>query len=223
MKHLLLLFILLLCFNTSGTSQSMGKSRFAIGRVHYRGGGDWYGNKTSLRNMLKFFTTTTGLPTSDDEVEIKLNESFFFNYPLLYIAGHGNVSFTDHEAKNLRNYLINGGFLFADDDYGMDKYFRSSMKKVFPELEFIEIPFTDQLFKKPFLFNSGAPKIHEHDGGPAKVFGLYYNSRLICIYTFNTDISDGCEDEGIHDDSSETKLQALRFSANIIMRILTAN
>ena len=140
--------------------------------------------------------------------------------PILYLAGHGKIHFSQEEVKNLRRYLSGGGFLFADDDYGMDKYFRKEMKKVFPETDFTPIPFDDALFNKPFVFAKGPPKIHEHDGGAPEIYGIYFDKRLVCIYTKNTDISDGCEDEGIHEDDSETRKKALRFSTNILYRSL---
>jgi hypothetical protein len=220
MKYLLAI-LLIGTFYVNGTAQNAGESRFTIGRVHYRGGGDWYGNKTSLVNMLRNFSKVSGLPVANKEVVVKLDDPYFFNYPLLYLAGHGNVVFSEREAFLLREYLINGGFLYADDDYGMDKYFRAEMKKVFPELDFVEVPFNDPLFSQPFSFPGGAPKIHEHHGGPPEVLGLYYNGRLVTLYTYNTDISDGCEDEGIHDDPAEKRAMALRFSANILFRALT--
>jgi hypothetical protein len=195
-------------------------SSLSIGRIHYDGGGDWYGNKTSLANMLAYFARTTGADVAAKEDVVRLEEISFYNYPLLYIAGHGNIRFSRLQAQNLRRYLSNGGFLFADDDYGMDVYFRREMKKVFPELEFSEIPFSDSLYHRPFDFTGGAPKIHEHDGGQPRIFGLYYRQRLICLYTWNTDISDGCEDPGIHDDSEAVRQQALQFSTNILYRAL---
>lgn len=216
----IILFLLLLAF-LNGTTQDLSKSRFTLGRIHYKGGGDWYGNKTSLTNMLNFFEKTTGLPTQQHEAVVELDQAHFFNYPILYIAGHGNIFFNHREVVNLRKYLSGGGILYADDDYGMDKYFRRELKKIFPEKNLVEIPFDDSLFSFPFDFKNGAPKIHEHDGGPPKVFGLYLDKRLVCIYTFNTDISDGCEDQGIHDDSREIRIKAIHFSSNILYRSLT--
>ena len=216
-----ILYIIILSLFMNGASQNLSKSRFTIGRIHYKGGGDWYGNKTSLKNMLANFSAVSGLPVQDREIVVELDEPHFFSLPVLYIAGHGNIHFEPTEVNNLRRYLSGGGFLFADDDYGMDKYFRREMKKVFPELEFVDIPFSDPVFKTPYKFPNGLPKIHEHDGGTPEIYGIYLDKRLVCIYTKNTDISDGCEDRGIHNDSPDVRKSALKFSANVLNRALT--
>ncbi len=186
-------------------------------RIHYSGGGDWYGNKTTWINILNKAGNELQINTSKREIALKLEESNFKNYPIAYIAGHGNISFNDKEVKILRDYLVSGGFLFADDDYGMDKSFRREMKKVFPELKFTEIPFSHDIYNIVYSFPNGLPKIHEHDGGPPKGLGLFYGGRLICFYSLNTDISDGCEDLEIHNLSAEKHNQALRIAVNILV------
>jgi hypothetical protein len=215
------LFLLMLVALFIVPAQPLTNEALVIGRVHYQGGGDWYGNKTSLKNMLQHFAATTGAFVAAKERVVKLTDPAFMQIPILYIAGHGNIVFSPSEQRNLRTYLTQGGFLFIDDDYGLDEYIRREMRKVFPQKTFIEIGASDKLFREPFVFAEGAPKIHEHHGGQPRVFGLFHQGNLICIYTYNTDISDGCEDAGIHDDSEDIRRQALNFSTNILWRALS--
>jgi len=186
-------------------------------RIHYSGGGDWYGNKTSWTNILSKAKRELNLKVSNQEKALKILDPEFFKHSFCYIAGHGNISFSDEEANVLREYLISGGFLYADDDYGMDKSFRKQMKKIFPELNFVELPFSHPIYHSVYNFNNGLPKIHEHDGGAPKGLGLIYDDRLVCFYSFNTDISDGCEDGEIHNDPPEKRDSALRMALNILI------
>lgn len=186
-------------------------------RIHYSGGGDWYGNKTSWINILTKAKDELNLPVARQEKAYRILDPEFVFSPFAYIAGHGNINFSDDEAEALREYLVSGGFLYADDDYGMDKSFRKQMKKVFPELNFTELPFSHLIYHSVYNFNNGLPKIHEHDGGPPKGFGLIYEGRLVCFYSFNTDISDGCEDVEIHNDPPEIREQALNMALNILI------
>lgn len=186
-------------------------------RIHYDGGGDWYGNKTTWTNILSLAKKETGMNVAKREKAFKILDAEFINYPLAYLAGHGNIFFSEKEAAALRNYLISGGFLFADDDYGMDKYFRREMKKVFPELKFVELPFSHPVYHIYYSFKNGLPKVHEHAGGPPRGLGLIYRGRLVCFYSFNTDISDGCEDEEIHHDPLPVRQQALKMALNIFL------
>jgi hypothetical protein len=190
---------------------------FTVVRIKYDGGGDWYGNKTTFINLFKFMTEELRIQTMPKEVTAAIMDESFFNYPLAYIAGHGNIKFSQAEAERLRKYLTSGGFLFADDDYGMDRSFRREMKKVFPELNFVELPFRHPIYNIYYNFPDGLPKIHEHAGGPPKGFGLIYEDRLVVFYSFNTDISDGCEDYEIHHDPPEKHQQALRMGLNILL------
>jgi len=190
---------------------------FNVVRIHYDGGGDWYGNKTTWVNILDKFGREFDVDVAPREVAFKITDPEFRQHPVAYIAGHGNIRLSDEEARLLRIYLSSGGFLYADDDYGMDKSFRRAMKKVFPELNFVELPFSHPIYHIHYSFNNGLPKVHEHDGGPPKGFGLFHEGRLICFYSVNTDISDGCEDEGIHDDSAEVRQKALRMAVNILL------
>ena len=191
--------------------------KFTIVRIKYDGGGDWYGNKTSLRNLLKFISEELMIPADIKEQTASIMDETFFNYPLAYIAGHGNIKFSQDEADRLRTYLTSGGFLFADDDYGMDIYFRREMKKVFPELKFVELPFSHPIYNIYFNFPNGLPKIHEHAGGPPQGLGLIYEGRLVVFYSFNTDISDGCEDPEVHNDPPEKHEAALKMGLNILL------
>jgi len=186
-------------------------------RIKYAGGGDWYGNKTTFVNLFAKIRRETGMQTPVREASAEIMDETFFNYPIAYIAGHGNIRFSDEEAARLRKYLTSGGFLFADDDYGMDPSFRREMKKVFPELKFVELPFSHPIYNIYYRFPNGLPKIHEHAGGPPVGYGLFYEGRLVVFYDFNTDISDGCEDPEIHGDPPEKREAALEMGMNILL------
>lgn len=215
----LLIFILLFGFLGSIIGQ-VSINDVTVVRIKYGGGGDWYGNKTTFINIFEKIQNATGIKTTYKEVTYSLEDKEFFNYPIAYIAGHGNIKLTDNEVKRLRTYLTSGGFLFADDDYGMDLSFRREMKKVFPELNLVELPFNHKIYHQFYSFPNGLPKIHEHDGGPPKGFGLIYEGRLVAFYSFNTDISDGCENTEIHNDPPRKRLLALKMAMNIILYAL---
>ncbi|MBD3225097.1 MAG: DUF4159 domain-containing protein [Caldithrix sp.] len=189
-------------------------------RIHYDGGGDWYGNKTTWINILEKARTELDLKVAPKEKALRITDLEFYQHPIAYIAGHGNISFTENEADRLRTFLTSGGFLWADDDYGMDTSFRRSMKKVFPELKFVELPFSHPIYHNFYDFDNGLPKIHEHDGGAPRGYGLIYQDRLVCFYSFNTDISDGCEDANIHNDPEYKRNQALKMAVNILLYAL---
>lgn len=174
-----------------------------IAKLKYDGGGDWYGNRTALPNLATFCNAqlSTSINPQDEVVEAGSKE--IFNYPYVYMTGHGNVLFSTKDADNLRQYLLAGGFLHIDDNYGLDKYVRPEMKKVFPELDFVELPFTHPIYSQKYKFQNGLPKIHEHDGKPPQGFGLIYKGRLVCFYDYECDLGNGWEDEGIYDDSPE--------------------
>jgi hypothetical protein len=202
----------ILLTTTSFTSDSGLK----IAKLKYGGGGDWYANRSALSNLIRFCNASLGTTINPEDEVVEIGDKAIFNYPYVYMTGHGNVVFSPSEATNLRNYLKAGGFLHIDDNYGLDKFFRLEMKKVFPTLEFVELPFDHPLYKQPFNFNQGLPKIHEHDGKPAQGFGLYYEGKLVCFYDYECDLGNGWEDVGIHNDSPEKRLQALQMGANII-------
>jgi hypothetical protein len=195
-------------------------NELSVVRIKYDGGGDWYGNKTTFINLFNKIRNELGIKTEIKEASAEITDESFFNYPIAYIAGHGNIKFSNQEAERLRTYLIRGGFLFADDDYGMDPSFRREMKKVFPELKFVELPFNHPIYSIYYKFTDGLPKIHEHAGGPPVGLGLIYEGRLVVFYSFNTDISDGCEDAEIHNDPPEKREQALKMGVNILLYAL---
>ena len=187
-----------------------------IVKLKYDGGGDWYGNRTALPNLAKFCNENlkTSINPQDEVVEAASAE--IFNYPYVYMTGHGNVLFNAKDAANMRKYLLAGGFLHIDDNYGLDKYIRPEMKKIFPELDFVELPFNHPIYNQRYNFPKGLPKIHEHDGKPAQGFGLIYKGRLVCLYDYECDLGNGWEDAGIYDDSQEKRTQALQMGANIL-------
>jgi len=184
--------------------------------LKYNGGGDWYANPTALPNLAIFCNLTLGTDFSSDYAVVEVGSAELYNFPFVHMTGHGNVVFSDAEAENLRNYLIGGGFLHIDDNYGMDPYVRTAMKKVFPETEFIELPFEHEIYQQKFAFQNGLPKVHKHDDKPPQGFGLFWEDRLVCFYSFESDLGDGWEDEDVHNDPQEIRMQALRMGANII-------
>ena len=187
-----------------------------LGLLKYNGGGDWYANPTSLPNLARFCNQNLGTNLDPDYATVDVGSAELFNYPFVHMTGHGNVVFSDAEAENLRNYLIAGGFLHIDDNYGMDPYVRPAMRKVFPELEFIELPFEHEVYRQKFVFRNGLPKIHEHDRKPPQGFGLFWEGRLVCFYSYECDLGDGWEDRDVHNDPEEVRVQALRMGANLI-------
>jgi len=195
------------------TSGVLNAQQIAI--LKYEGGGDWYANPTALPNLIAFSNKNnhTNIEKKPQTVDVSSNE--IYNYPIVFITGHGNVFFSEDAAQNLRNYLISGGFLQISDNYGLDPYIRKEMKKVFPELEFQEIPLDHAIYHQKYSF-SVLPKIHEHNNKPPQGFGLFYKDRLICFYDFESDLSDGWEDEVVHNDPYKIRLKALQMGANII-------
>lgn len=187
-----------------------------IGLLKYGGGGDWYSNPTSLPNLIEFCNKNINTNINPEPVTIEVGSSDLFNVPFVHLTGHGNVLFSDSEAKNLRLYLESGGFLHIDDNYGMDKYIRREMRKVFPEDEFIELPFDHQIYKEHYNFEKGLPKIHQHDQKAPQGFGIIYENRLVCFYSYECDLGDGWEDVEVHSDSEKTRQKAFEMGANII-------
>lgn len=183
--------------------------------VKYEGGGDWYANPTALPNLIAFCNENIYTNIDEKPKTVEVNSNEIYNYPIVFLTGHGNVFFSDEAAENLRKYLISGGFLQISDNYGLDKYIRVAMKKVFPELDFQEIPYDHPIYHQKYNF-SILPKIHEHNNKSAQGFGLFIEGRLVCFYDFESDLSDGWEDENIHNDPYEVRLEALKMGANII-------
>ncbi len=194
---------------------------FSLARLHYNGGGDWYSNPSSIPNLMKFIRENTSIKTEQNEVRVKISDEDLFRYPILYMTGHGNVSFSSSEALRLRQYLTSGGFLFADDNYGMNDSFRREMKKVFPDKDLVELPFSHGIFDIHFNFPNGLPKIHEHDGKPAQAFGIFHEGRLVLFFSYESDLGDGWEDESVHNDPAERRNAALRMGTNVIVWALT--
>jgi hypothetical protein len=195
---------------------------FTVARLKYTGGGDWYSDESSLRNLLRALRERGDIRTSHEkEAVVTATDPELWNYPMLFMTGHGNVKMNDDELKSLRAYLDQGGFLWADDNFGLDVSFRALMNRLYPETPLTELPFTHALFKTPYAFPSGPPKVHEHDGGPPRVFALLRHGRIVVLYTFDTDIGNGIEDAGVHDDSPEKRQAALRFAVNIANYVLT--
>ena len=187
-----------------------------IAILKYNGGGDWYANPTALPNLIGFSNKHINTLISENPTSIAVGNSDLFNFPIVFMTGHGNVYFSDEEAKNLREYLISGGFLHISDNYGLDKYIRRELKKVFSKIELQEIPNNHPIYNQTFIFKNGLPKIHEHDKKEPKGFGLFFKGRLVCFYDYESDLSDGWEDASIHNNPEEIRLKALQMGSNII-------
>ncbi|MEE4176555.1 MAG: DUF4159 domain-containing protein [Bacteroides sp.] len=192
---------------------------FQIATLKYRGGGDWYGNPTALPNLVTFANQNAGMTISTKIATIEAGSQQIFNYPYVYMTGHGNVVFSPQEAENLRQYLTGGGFLHADDNYGLHPYFRREIRKVFPELELIEIPFSHPIYHQKYSFPNGLPKIHEHDGKPPQGFGIFYEGRLVVFFSYEADLGNGWEDQIVHGDPEEVRLKALQMGTNILQYV----
>jgi len=199
-----------------------GAREFSVARLKYGGGGDWYEDRTSLINLLKGVRERTSIPVGGDrETIVEPGAAALFQVPFVFACGHGNVKLTPTEASNLRRYLTSGGFLWVDDDFGIAPSFRREMKKVFPEAELIELPFSHPIFHGLYDFPRGLPKIHEHSGGPPRAFGIVHDGRLAVFFSYDTDLGDGLEDEEVHHDPPEKREEALRMGLNIVHYALT--
>jgi hypothetical protein len=211
-----------LCFVSAGLSQSSTESSaLAIARVKYDGGGDWYNDPSAIPNLCEFIQKETNIDIHTDEAKISILDESLFTYPILFLTGHGKITFSDEEAERLRNYLLQGGFLYADDDYGMDSYFRKMMQQVFPDRSLAELPFSHDIYHAHFQFDHGLPKIHEHDNKPPQGFGILDDrNRLMVFYTYETNISDGWVDPRVYNDPPEKRETALRIGTNIIVYAL---
>lgn len=195
---------------------SFSVSAQEIALLKYKGGGDWYGNPTSLPNLIKFCNEHLETRINEKPATVEVGSPDIFSYPFLHMTGHGNVFFSDEDAENLRNYLLSGGFLHVDDNYGIKDYFERELKKVFPEKELKELPAGHPIFHQLYDFPNGLPKIHEHDGKRPQAFGLFDKDRLILLFTYECDLGDGWENREVHNDPEEVRLKALRMGANII-------
>ncbi|MBC7915853.1 MAG: DUF4159 domain-containing protein [Pyrinomonadaceae bacterium] len=195
---------------------------YRMAKVKYSGGGDWYANRTALPNLIRFCNKNLNTNFDDEDAIVEVGSSDLFNYPFVYLTGHGNVSFSDQEIQNLQKYLSGGGFLHIDDNYGLDKFIRPQMKRVFPELDFVELPPNHPIYNQKFKFPGGLPKIHEHDGKRPQGFALILKGRIVCFYTYETDLGNGWEDAGTYPgDTEEARLKALKMGANLVQYALT--
>lgn len=206
------LWVIFLLWNINCFSQE-------IALLKYQGGGDWYANPTSLPNLIRFCNQNINTRIKPKPATVTPNSPELFAYPYIHLTGHGNVVFNAEEETNLRNYLLSGGFLHIDDNFGMDEYIRKSIKKLFPNQELMEIPAQHSIFQKPYLFANGLPKIHEHDGKRPQAFGIFIQNRLVLLYTFESDLGDGWEDAEVHNDPMEVRQKALKMGANILYYI----
>lgn len=190
---------------------------FQIARLKYNGGGDWYANRTALPNLIRFCNKNLGTNIDPQEAVVEPSGGDLFNYPYVYMTGHGNVVFNEKDAENLRRYLVAGGFLHIDDNYGLDPFIRPQLKKIFPELELVELPFNHPVYHQKFEFPNGLPKIHKHDGKPPRGYGLLYEGKLVVFYDTECDLGNGWEDFGIYpEDTEETRQKALKMGANLL-------
>jgi hypothetical protein len=208
-------------FILATTCAVFAQSTLKIAKLKYGGGGDWYANKTSLPNLIKFCNTELKMNLNPNEDIVDVGSPDLFTYPFVHMTGHGNVVFTDSEAQNLRNYLLAGGFLHIDDNYGLDPFVRREMKKVFPELSFVELPFDHPVYRVKYHFPDGLPKVHEHDGKKPQGFGLIWKGRLICYYSYETDLGNGWEDQSVYKDPEELRRKALQMGANLVSYAFT--
>ena len=212
--------ILLLCI-LAFPFTSFSQDSYQIALLKYNGGGDWYANPTSLPNLVKFANKNLQTNISEEIATIEAGNPEIMNYPFIHMTGHGNVVFSEQEARNLRKYLLAGGFLHIDDNYGIDKFIRPQLKKIFPELDLIELPFSYPIYHQKYEFPSGLPKIHEHDGKPPQGFGLIWEGRLMVFYSYECDLGDGWEDQEVHHDSEPTRLKALQMGSNLLSYVFT--
>lgn len=209
MKKIFVMVFVMFTINTFAQ-----KTQVAV--LKYKGGGDWYSNPTSLPNLVKFCNQMLKTDLDVDVAVTDVGSSDIFNYPFVHMTGHGNVFFDANDVMNIRSYLLAGGFLHIDDNYGLKDYAMSQMQKVFPELQWVELPYSHEIFQKPYSFPEGLPKIHEHDNKSPQAFALIHEGRVICLLTYECDLGDGWEDQRVHSDSDEARMKALKMGANII-------
>jgi len=214
-------YIFILLFSIVASIEGETYNQFTITRIHYSGGGDWYADPSSLSNLLNYVKSNTLINTNDKEIKAKIGDSQFYLNNYLYMTGHGNINLSSEEIAILRGHLLNGAFLHADDNYGMDKSFRKLVKLLFPEKELIEIPPNHDLFNCYYIFENGLPKIHEHDNNPPQALGVFNNEKLILLYTYESDLGDGWEDSRVHNIPEEKRLSALKMGTNIIIHALS--
>lgn len=211
----------LLVVATDGSLAQDRGDALTIARLKYGGGGDWYNGPTEIPNLQAFIREQTPVRTTDEEAQVEIMDEDLFAYPILYLTGHGNIRFSDEEVRRLRIYLQHGGFLFANDDYGLDRAFRRELARLFPDKQLVELPASFEIFRDPFDFPNGLPKIHEHDGGRPQAFGLFHEGRLVVFYSFSSDIGDGWNDPEVHGDPPEKRNAALKMGTNVVVWALS--
>lgn len=216
------LLILLLLAASTGMASAQQTEAFTLARIKYRGGGDWYNDPSSLENLVKYARKSAPVTIADGFDDVPLGSRDLFDYPFAYLTGHGNISINEAEAANLREYLDNGGFLYVDDDYGLDKYFRAMIAKVFPDEKLVEVPFTHPIYHQVYDFPEGLPKVHEHDGKPPQGFAIFRGGRMVLFYTYESNLADGWADPEIHKDPQSIREAALKMGVNILVYALTA-
>jgi hypothetical protein len=207
-------FLLFIAIVFSAFANAQGTYQLAV--LKYNGGGDYYANPTALPNLIAFCNKNLNTNIDKETPYIEASGNELFQYPFIHMTGHGNVVFSSKEVENLKKYLEGGGFLHIDDNYGMDEFIRRELKKIFPNNPLVELPSNHAIFNQKFTFN-GLPKIHEHDGKRPQAFGIIINGRVACVYTYETDLSDGWEDKGVHNDPENKRLEALQMGANLLM------
>lgn len=212
-KPIVFIYVLFSCLSV------VAQNSYSIAVLKYRGGGDWYANPTSLPNLANYCNTKLNMNINSQVEIVDVGSPALFNFPFVHLTGHGTVIFNDEEAKNLRNYLLAGGFLHIDDNYGLDGFIRPQMQKVFPELTFELLPNNHPIFNQKYQLTNGLPKIHEHDNKPAQAYGLIKDGRLLCLYTFECDLGDGWEDKSVHNDTDEVQQKAFAMGANMLMYV----
>ena len=198
------------------STMCLTQNSYQLAVLKYQGGGDWYSNPSSLKNLAVFCNQNLNMNIQKDYAIVEPSSQNLFDYPFVYMTGHGNVVFDKSDIENLRKYLTGGGFLHIDDNYGMDQYIRSEIKKIFPELDLVELPHTHSIYHNIYKFHNGLPKIHEHDNKPAEGLALIYENRIICFYSYESDLGDGWEDASIHNNSENIRQKALKMGANIL-------
>lgn len=219
------LVVTVLLFATLGglppDTSAQQSDAFKLARIKYRGGGDWYNDPSALKNLAEFSRRHLPIAVNPEYDDVAIGSRELFNYPFAFLTGHGTISLNQAEASNLRTYLDNGGFLYIDDDYGLDDHFRKAIKKVYPDEELVEIPFDHPIYHQAYDFPSGLPKVHKHDGKPPRGYGLFREGRLVLFYTVESNLADGWTNPEVHNDPESIRQQALRMGANILVYALT--
>lgn len=216
-------FLIILYLALASISASAQTGAYQLAVLKYSGGGDWYADPTAVPNLVKFCNVNLGMNIDTEVATVDVGSPDLFNYPFVHMTGHGNVVFSNSDASNLRKYLEGGGFLHIDDNYGMDPFVRPQIKKLFPDAELVELPFSHPIFHQQYDFSNGVPKIHEHDGKPPQGFGIFHQGKLVLFYTYEADISDGWEDPEVHGNDEATRAKALKMGANIVSFVFSGN